>query len=61
MQALPQEPVVGVLLDLQQVGHLQDLLILGIALANGLAIVHVLDLHLLDHAFLSSFRALSQQ
>ena len=31
------------------------------ALANGLAIVHVLDLHLLDHAFLSSFRALSQQ
>ena len=42
-QALVQEPLVGVLLDLQQVGHLQDLFVAGIALAQGLAVVDVFD------------------
>ena len=42
-QAGVQEPLVGMLLDVQQVGHLQNLLVAGIALAQGLAVVDVLD------------------
>ena len=38
-----QEPLIGFLLDLQQVGHIQDLLVAGKAFAQGLAVVHVLD------------------
>ena len=42
VQALLQEPIIGILLDLQQIGHLQNFLILGVALAEGLAEVLVL-------------------
>ncbi len=37
MQSLVEEPLIGVLLDLQKVGHLKDLFVLGIALAQGFA------------------------
>ena len=49
-QAGVQEPPVRGLLHLQQVGHLQDLFILGEAFALGLAIHYVLD----DHAEIST-------
>ena len=42
-QAGVQKPLIGFLLDLQQVGHVQDLCVAGIALAQGLAVVYVLD------------------
>ena len=42
-QAGVQEPLIGGLLHLQQVGHLQDLLVPGKALAQGLAVLHVLN------------------
>ena len=42
-QSRVQEPLVGVLLHLQEVGHVQDLLMAGKALAEGFAVVDVLD------------------
>ena len=42
-QAGVQEPLVGGLLHLQQVRHLQDLLVAGKALSRGLAVHYVLD------------------
>ena len=44
-QSHVQEPLVGLLLDLQQIGHLQDLLIAGKALSQGLSVIYVLDRH----------------
>ena len=43
VQAFLKEPVVGVLLDLEQVGHLENLVVLGKALAEGLAEIRVLN------------------
>ena len=59
-QAGVQEPLIRGFLHLQQIGHLQDLLVPGKALAQGLAIVHVLGplFHLLAnfvHVYLDHF------
>ena len=51
LQALVQEPLVGVLLDLQKIWHFQDFLIFGIALTHGLAKQLILDhCHLRHHS-----------
>ena len=42
-QSRVQEPLIGVLLHLQEVGHVQDFFMAGKALAEGLAVVDVLD------------------
>ena len=52
-QAGFQEPLVGVLLDLQHVGDLQDLLILRVGFTHGLAVHNVLDHCHMDHHSLS--------
>ena len=49
-QAGVQEPLVGFLLDLQQVGHRHHFLVTGKVLAECLAVVLVFR-HLYDHAF----------
>ena len=49
-QPLVQEPVVGILLNLQEVRHLKNFLILGIAFALCLPVLHVLDLHMGHHS-----------
>ncbi len=41
LKACLQEVLVGVLLDAQHIGHLQDLVMLLVGLAEGLAVVHV--------------------
>ena len=43
LEARLQEPFIGLFLDLQEVGHLQDILAAGEALALGLAIPDVFD------------------
>ena len=43
LEARLQEPLVGLLLDFQEVGHLQDILAAGEALALGLAVPDVFD------------------
>ena len=53
-QALFQEPLVGILLDLQHVGDLQDLLVLRVGFTHGLAEHNVLDHCHMDHHSLSS-------
>ena len=57
LKPLFQEPLVGVLLHLQQVGHIQDFLMAGIALAEGLAVVDVLDHHRRKNTSFSLLRA----
>ncbi len=52
-QAGFQEPPVGVLLDLQHVGDLQDLFILRVGFTHGLAVHNVLDHCHMDHHSLS--------
>ena len=52
-QAGFQEPLVGVLLDLQHVGDLQDLFILRVGFTHGLAVHNVLDHCHMDHHSLS--------
>ncbi len=54
-QSRIQEPLVGILLDLQHIGDLQDLLILRVGFTHGLAVHHVFDhCHMDHHAFLSN-------
>ena len=45
-QPLVEEPVVGILLNFQEVWHLQQLLILRVALTLRLAELHVMNLHI---------------
>ena len=52
-QAGFQKPLVGVLLDLQHVGDLQDLFILRVGFTHGLAVHNVLDHCHMDHHSLS--------
>ena len=52
-QALVQEPLVGVLLDAEHIGHFQDLFVLCVALTLGLAEHFVLDHCHMDHHSLS--------
>ena len=54
-----QEPLIGLLLDLQQVGHCHDFLVAGKVLSQGLAVVLVFR-HLYDHAFLFLFPSRSR-
>ena len=53
LQALFQEPLIGILLDLQHVGDLQDLLVLRVGFTHGLAEHNVLDHCHMDHHSLS--------
>ncbi len=54
-QSRVQEPLVGILLDLQHIGDLQDLLILCVGFTHGLAVHYVLDhCHMDHHAFLTN-------
>ena len=52
-QTLFQEPLIGVLLDLEHIGHFQDLFVLCVALTHGLAKQLVLDHCHMDHHSLS--------
>ena len=53
LQALVQEPLIGVLLDLQKIWHFQDFLIFGIAFPHGLTKQLILDHRHLRHHSLS--------
>ena len=51
LQALVQEPLIGILLNLQKVWHFQDFVIFGVALTEGLAKHLILDhCHIRHHS-----------
>ena len=55
-EAFIQKPLIGILLDFQHVGHFQDLIVLCVALTQGLAIILVFDKFHIDlTAFLSAY------